>query len=131
MITGATMTGPKGTMRGAPASALFFKQVLLHGVQPGPPNCLGQPKPSQPFLPRILAQRCMSSRVRRRALCTLWIADIIGTIDGIAFQTNILALNAAVEAAGPASRAAALRWWPARCAAWPSAAPRPPSEIKR
>ena len=28
------------------------------------------------------------------------IADIIGVIDGIAFQTNILALNAAVEAAG-------------------------------
>ena len=27
------------------------------------------------------------------------ISDIIGTIDGIAFQTNILALNAAVEAA--------------------------------
>jgi methyl-accepting chemotaxis protein-1 (serine sensor receptor) len=27
------------------------------------------------------------------------IVDIIGTIDGIAFQTNILALNAAVEAA--------------------------------
>jgi methyl-accepting chemotaxis protein len=27
------------------------------------------------------------------------IGDIIGTIDGIAFQTNILALNAAVEAA--------------------------------
>jgi len=27
------------------------------------------------------------------------ITDIIGTIDGIAFQTNILALNAAVEAA--------------------------------
>ncbi|MCB1998898.1 MAG: methyl-accepting chemotaxis protein, partial [Rhodoferax sp.] len=26
-------------------------------------------------------------------------ADIIGTVDGIAFQTNILALNAAVEAA--------------------------------
>ena len=30
---------------------------------------------------------------------SLRIADIIGTIDGIAFQTNILALNAAVEAA--------------------------------
>jgi len=29
------------------------------------------------------------------------IADIIGVIDGIAFQTNILALNAAVEAARP------------------------------
>ena len=27
------------------------------------------------------------------------IADIVGIIDGIAFQTNILALNAAVEAA--------------------------------
>jgi methyl-accepting chemotaxis protein len=27
------------------------------------------------------------------------IADIIGVIDGIAFQTNILAVNAAVEAA--------------------------------
>ena len=27
------------------------------------------------------------------------IADIVGVIDGIAFQTNILALNAAVEAA--------------------------------
>ena len=27
------------------------------------------------------------------------ISDLIGTIDGIAFQTNILALNAAVEAA--------------------------------
>jgi methyl-accepting chemotaxis protein len=30
---------------------------------------------------------------------SLKIAEIIGTIDGIAFQTNILALNAAVEAA--------------------------------
>ena len=45
------------------------------------------------------------------------IADIIGVIDGIAFQTNILALNAAVEAAragrtGPR----ASPWWPARCA---------------
>src|SRR5262249_307135 len=29
------------------------------------------------------------------------ITDIIGVIDGIAFQTNILALNAAVEAARP------------------------------
>jgi methyl-accepting chemotaxis protein len=49
------------------------------------------------------------------------IVDIIGVIDGIAFQTNILALNAAVEAAAPASRAAALPWWPARCARWRSA----------
>ena len=32
-------------------------------------------------------------------ISSLRIADIIGTVDGIAFQTNILALNAAVEAA--------------------------------
>ena len=37
------------------------------------------------------------------------INEIIGTIDGIAFQTNILALS-----------------WPARCGPWPSAAPRRP-----
>ncbi len=42
------------------------------------------------------------------------IADIIGVIDGIAFQTNI----------------AASRWWPARCARWPSAAPRPPARSR-
>jgi methyl-accepting chemotaxis protein len=58
------------------------------------------------------------------------IGDIIGVIDGIAFQTNILALNAAVEAARAGSRAAASRWWRARCAAWPSAAPRPPARSR-
>ncbi|GGE73163.1 hypothetical protein GCM10008020_17320 [Massilia psychrophila] len=45
------------------------------------------------------------------------IVDIIAVIEGIAFQTNILALIAAVEAA----RAAALRWWRKKCAAWRSA----------
>ena len=38
------------------------------------------------------------------------IGDIIGVIDGIAFQTNILALNAAVEAAR-AGPAAGMRGW--------------------
>ena len=56
------------------------------------------------------------------------IADIIGTIDGIAFQTNILALNAAVEAARAGEQGAASRSWPARCAASRSAAPRRPGD---
>lgn len=55
------------------------------------------------------------------------IADIIGVIDGIAFQTNILALNAAVEAAPAlASRVAALRSSPAKCATWLAAPPKRP-----
>jgi methyl-accepting chemotaxis protein len=37
--------------------------------------------------------------MRDIAACSSRIGDIIGVIDGIAFQTNILALNAAVEAA--------------------------------
>jgi methyl-accepting chemotaxis protein len=53
------------------------------------------------------------------------IVDIIGVIDGIAFQTNILALNAAWKRPVPANRDAALRWWPPKCATWPSAAPPP------
>ena len=71
-VTGATITGPNGTIRGAPARAhSSSNRCFCTAVQPGPPNSLGQPKPSQPFFPRILAQPCMSSRVRRRALCTL------------------------------------------------------------
>lgn len=54
------------------------------------------------------------------------IADIIGVIDGIAFQTNILALNAAVEAARAGNRGAASPWWHLKCAVWPSAVPPQP-----
>jgi len=39
------------------------------------------------------------TRMRSIGASSMKIADIIGVIDGIAFQTNILALNAAVEAA--------------------------------
>jgi hypothetical protein len=77
MITGATITGPKGTTRGAPASAhSSSNRCFCTAFQPGPPKALGQPQPSQPFLPRMRAQRCMSSRLRRSALCTLWLMSL-------------------------------------------------------
>jgi methyl-accepting chemotaxis protein len=58
------------------------------------------------------------------------IADIIGVIDGIAFQTNILALNAAVEAAraGEQGRGFAVVAGEVRSLA--SAAPRPPARSR-
>lgn len=58
------------------------------------------------------------------------IADIIGVIDGIAFQTNILALNAAVEAARAGEQGAGLPWWRAKCVIWRSEAPRPPRKSR-
>ncbi len=58
------------------------------------------------------------------------IADIIGVIDGIAFQTNILALNAAVERV-QAIRAVALPWSLPKCAPWLSAVHRPPRKSRR
>ena len=58
------------------------------------------------------------------------IADIIGVIDGIAFQTNILALNAAVEAARAANKGVALRWWPPKYATWPSVERRQPRKSR-
>jgi methyl-accepting chemotaxis protein len=45
------------------------------------------------------AMSSVSATMSRISDSSRRIADIIGTIDGIAFQTNILALNAAVEAA--------------------------------
>ena len=45
------------------------------------------------------AMTSVSATMSRISDSSRRIADIIGTIDGIAFQTNILALNAAVEAA--------------------------------
>ena len=54
------------------------------------------------------------------------IGDIIGVIDGIAFQTNILALNAAVEAARAGEQGRGFAVVAAKCAASRSAAPRPP-----
>ena len=57
------------------------------------------------------------------------IADIIGVIDGIAFQTNILALNAAVEAARAGSRGAALPSWPPKCVPWQDVLPKRPVRL--
>ena len=49
------------------------------------------------------------------------IAEIVGVIDGIAFQTNILALNAAVEAARAGEKGRGFAVVGRRCAAWRSA----------
>ena len=56
------------------------------------------------------------------------IVDIIGVIDGIAFQTNILALNAAVEAARAGEQGPALRSSHRKYAVWPSVPPAPPKK---
>ena len=56
------------------------------------------------------------------------IADIIGVIDGIAFQTNILALNAAVEAARAGDQG---RGFAVVAAPWLSAVHRPPRKSRR
>ena len=46
-----------------------------------------------------MVERVVDHDERHHQRLSKRIADIIGVIDGIAFQTNILALNAAVEAA--------------------------------
>ncbi len=51
------------------------------------------------------------------------IADIIGVIDEIAFQTNLLGSMRRSRRRAPASRGAGSRWWPPRCATSPNAAP--------
>jgi methyl-accepting chemotaxis protein len=53
------------------------------------------------------------------------VGEIVTTIDGIAFQTNILALTRRSKPRAPESRAAASPSSPARCGPWPSA-PRQP-----
>ena len=53
------------------------------------------------------------------------IAEIIGVIDSIAFQTNILALNAAVEAARAGENGRGFAVVAGEYAPWPSAAPPP------
>ena len=56
-------------------------------------------------------------------------SEIIGVIDGIAFQTNILALNAAVEAARAGEQGRGLPWWRPRFACWRSALARRPARF--
>ncbi len=59
------------------------------------------------------------------------IADIIGVIDGIAFQTNILALNAAVEAARAGEQGRGFAVVAGKCAPSPSAPPPRPRRSRR
>jgi methyl-accepting chemotaxis protein len=59
------------------------------------------------------------------------IADIIGVIDGIAFQTNILALNAAVEAARAGEQGRGFAVVAGEVRSWRSARPRRPRRSRR
>ena len=58
------------------------------------------------------------------------IGDIIGVIEGIAFQTNILALNATAKLRGPARKDAGFRWWRRKYGIWLSGAPVLPRRSK-
>ena len=58
------------------------------------------------------------------------IADIIGVIDGIAFQTNILALNAAVEAARAGEQGRGFAVVAAEVRTWRSARPQRPRKSR-
>ncbi|MGF6788227.1 methyl-accepting chemotaxis protein [Paraburkholderia sp. 35.1] len=59
------------------------------------------------------------------------IANIVGIIEGIAFQTNILALNARPsKRRGRASKGGVLRWWPPKCVRWHSVLRRQPRKSR-
>ncbi len=58
------------------------------------------------------------------------ISDIIGVIDGIAFRPTSWPSTPPSKRPVPASRAAALPWWPAKCAAWQAARPKLPKKSK-
>ena len=73
--------------------------------QPTPPARPTSSQALQPRPPPAVAKRwAWWSPACSRITSTRKISDIIGVIDGIAFQTNILALNAAVEAAAQRTR---------------------------
>lgn len=59
------------------------------------------------------------------------IGKVLEVIRGIAEQTNLLALNAAIEAARAGEAGRGSRWWPMKCAAWPSAPQRQSSRSIR
>ncbi len=59
----------------------------------------GRPRPASPSAAATWWAQVVTTDGRHQRRARSKIADIIGVIDGIAFQTNILALNAAVEAA--------------------------------
>jgi len=83
--TASSMTQLTGSVRQSAEAATQANQLASAAVQTA--------QRGGSVVQQVVANMEGISNASRR------IADIIGTIDGIAFQTNILALNAAVEAA--------------------------------
>ena len=83
------MTGLETKFRSFDAELALGEGAVIAGYA----SLFGAPDQGGDVVQRVVVTMGEISDSSRR------IADIIGTIDGIAFQTNILALNAAVEAA--------------------------------
>ena len=83
--TASSMTQLTGTVRSSADSAAQANQLAA--------SASGAAQHGGAVMQQVVSNMNDIAGASRR------IADIIGTIDGIAFQTNILALNAAVEAA--------------------------------
>jgi hypothetical protein len=81
MITGATITGPKGTTRGAPASAhSSSNRCFCTAFQPGPPNCWASPSPASPSCPGSgPALHVVAAQAQR---VVHLVADVLGQVLG-------------------------------------------------
>ena len=117
-------------------------QRTASSMDSSPAPCASPPtprtgQPARQLGREVAAPRRPGGRAGRRRRWTTStrsskkIADIIGVIDGIAFQTNILALNAAVEAARAGEQGRGFAVVAGEVRTWPSARPRRPRRSRR